>query len=84
MPRFFFHTVCGDEVQKDSVGQEFKTESEVLQEARLVAGELVRDAAACNRSLNYILEVSDGGGNIVISFRCCERALANRPIGTAR
>jgi hypothetical protein len=46
--------------------------SAALEEARLVAGELVRDAAFASRSLDHVVEVSDTHGNVVITFRCFE------------
>jgi len=72
MPRYFFHIVQGREVCRDRVGQELPNEKAAFHEARLVAGELVRDAAFSNRSLHHLLEVCDGSGNVLLSFRCSD------------
>jgi hypothetical protein len=72
MSRFFFNVIHGKEVHRDGVGQELPTVLEAVREARLVAGELVRDAAFANQSLDHVIEVSDAGGNIVICFRCSD------------
>jgi hypothetical protein len=76
MPRYFFNVVQAGYVYRDDIGQEFPTKSAALEEARLVAGELVRDAAYASRSLDHVVEVSDGDGNIVMTFRCSETELA--------
>jgi hypothetical protein len=55
MPRYFFNVRCGEHVYRDWVGQEFSSEETALDEARLVAGELVRDAAFANRPLDHVL-----------------------------
>jgi hypothetical protein len=72
MPRYFFNVVCGEHVHRDCVGQEFSTEEAALDEARLVAGELVRDAAFARRPLDHTLEVTDANGMTIISFRCSD------------
>jgi Domain of unknown function (DUF6894) len=72
MPRYYFHVVQGEQVYRDCVGQEFPSHQAALREARLVAGELVRDAAFADRSLDHVLEVSDGNGNIILSFQCSD------------
>jgi hypothetical protein len=69
MPRYFFNVVHSGQIHRDGIGQEFSTEEAALEEARLVAGELLRDAAFSSRSLDHILEVSDRDGNVVITFR---------------
>lgn len=72
MPRYFFNVVQAGHVYRDDIGQEFTNESAALEEARLVAGELVRDAAFASRSLDHVVKVSDTHGNVVITFRCFE------------
>jgi hypothetical protein len=54
MPRYFFHIASGRHVHKDDVGQEFPSPNAALKEARLLAGELLRDAAFARR-LNLLL-----------------------------
>jgi hypothetical protein len=85
MPRFFFNVVYGEHTHRDWVGQEFPTEQAALDEARLVAGELVRDAAYASRPLDHILEVTDRNGTIIISFRCSDPEIAehHRTAGAA-
>ena len=83
MPRYFFNVVQAGHVYSDGVGQEFSTERAALEEARLVAGELVRDAAYTSRSLDYVLEVRDPEGNVLISFRCSDPKIAAVPTGGA-
>ena len=72
MPRYLFNAVQAGHVYRDDIGQEFANETAALEEARLVAGELVRDAAFAGRSLDYVVEVSDTHGNVVITFQCFE------------
>jgi hypothetical protein len=72
MPRYFFNVRCGEHVYRDWVGQEFSSEETALDEARLVAGELVRDAAFANRPLDHVLEVTNVDGITIISFRCSD------------
>jgi hypothetical protein len=72
MPRYFFNVVQAGHVYRDGIGQEFSTETAALEEARLVAGELVRDAAYARRSVDHVVEVSDLEGNVLITFRCSE------------
>ena len=52
MPRYFFNVVQAGHVYRDDIGQEFENESAAHEEARLVAGELVRYAAFASRSLS--------------------------------
>jgi hypothetical protein len=76
MPRYFFNVVQAGQLYRDGVGQEFSTERAALEEARLVAGELLRDAAYASRSLDHVLEVSDPQGNVLITFRCSDPTIA--------
>jgi Domain of unknown function (DUF6894) len=70
MPRYFFHVVQGQQVYRDCIGQEYPNKKAALREARLVAGELVRDAAFADRSLDHVVEVRDDNGNVILSFQC--------------
>ncbi|HEY7247821.1 MAG TPA: hypothetical protein VH678_28465 [Xanthobacteraceae bacterium] len=79
MPRYFFNVVQAGRVYRDGIGQEFSTEKAALDEARLVAGELVRDAAFASGSLDHVVEVSDPAGNVVISFRCSDLTFVTSP-----
>jgi len=81
MPRYYFHVVQGEQVYRDCVGQEFPTPMAALREARLVAGELVRDAAFSDRALDHLLEVSDGNGNIILSFQCSDMEIVGERRG---
>jgi hypothetical protein len=81
MPRYFFNVVHSGQIHRDGIGQEFSTEEAALEEARLVAGELLRDAAFSSRSLDHILEVSDRDGNVVITFRCSDPKVIAAPTG---
>jgi hypothetical protein len=72
MPRYFFNVRCGEHLYRDWVGQEFSSVETALGEARLVAGELVRDAAFANRPLDHVLEVTNVDGITIISFRCSD------------
>jgi hypothetical protein len=83
MPRYFFNVVQAGHVYRDDIGQEFITESAALEEARLLAGELVRDAAFGGRSLDHVVEVSDRGDNVVITFRCSEPKAVPIPTRTS-
>jgi|GraSoiStandDraft_47_1057283.scaffolds.fasta_scaffold296584_2 hypothetical protein len=84
MPRYFFNVVHSGHLHRDGIGQEFSTEGAALEEARLVAGELLRDAAFASRSLDHVLEVSDREGNVVITFRCSDPKIVAGPSGGAR
>jgi hypothetical protein len=75
MPRYFFNIVHAGCVHRDRAGTEFSDERAALAEARLVAGELVRDAAFAQRPLDHVIEVCDSDGNVVIAFRCTDPAI---------
>jgi hypothetical protein len=83
MSRYFFNVVHGKEVYRDNVGQELLDVADAIREARLVAGELVRDAAFANQSLDHVIEVSDGSGNVVICFRCSDLEVLQRAPNSA-
>jgi hypothetical protein len=72
MPRYFFHVASGEHVHKDDVGQEFPSPSAALKEARLLAGELLRDAAFARRTLEETVEVADESGRPLFRFRCSD------------
>jgi hypothetical protein len=78
MSRYFFNVIHGKDVYRDNVGQELVNMEDAVREARLVAGELVRDAAFANQSLDHVIEVSDRSGNIVICFRCSDLEVLRR------
>jgi hypothetical protein len=82
MPRYFFNVVHSGQIHRDGIGQELSSEKAALEEARLIAGELVRDAAFSSRALDHILEVSDPDGNIIIKFRCSDPKVVAAPSGT--
>ena len=70
MPRYFFHILRGEHVHTDQVGQDLPNREAALKEARLVAGELVRDAAFASRRLDHRLEVTDHLGRVIGRFEC--------------
>jgi hypothetical protein len=72
MPRYFFNVAHAGQVHRDAVGAEFSDERAALEEARLVAGELMRDAAFRHLPLDHVIEVCDGSGNVVITFQCSD------------
>jgi hypothetical protein len=84
MPRYFFNVVHSGQIHRDGIGQEFSTEGAALDEARLIAGELLRDAAFSSRTLDHILEVSDREGNVVNSDAPTRSSSQHLPGGPER
>jgi hypothetical protein len=71
MPRFFFHIQTVDGVnEEDDVGADFPNEADAVAEARVLAKELMTDAAVAGHNVQHHIEVADENGNQVIRLDC--------------
>jgi hypothetical protein len=52
--------------------EDFPTKEAAVNQARLVASEVLRDAALTGRSPDDMLEVTDEYGNLVLRFKCSD------------
>jgi hypothetical protein len=70
MPRYYFHIRSPDGDQLDEIGEVHPDQSSAVQQARLAASEVLRDAALNNEDTEDTLEVTDEAGRVVFSFKC--------------
>jgi hypothetical protein len=72
MPRYFFHIRCGDELESDEIGVDLPNDEAAVNEGRIVAGELLRDAGMARKVPHDTVEVMDGEGRMVLRFKCSD------------
>jgi uncharacterized protein DUF6894 len=72
MPRYYFHVQTADGGPSGPIAEDFPTKEAAVNQARLVASEVLRDAALTGRSPNDMLEVTDEEGNLVLRFKCSD------------
>jgi hypothetical protein len=72
MPRYYFHVQTADGGPSDPIAEDFPTKEAAVNQARLVASEVLRDAALTGRSPDDMLEVTDEKGNLVLRFKCSD------------
>ena len=68
MPRYFFHVFDGRTWSRDDEGDEFPDVGAAIQEAALIARELLEDEERPNDS-DFRMEVADEHGNVVHVIR---------------
>jgi hypothetical protein len=68
MPRYFFHVFDGRTWSRDDEGDEFPDVAAAIQEAALIARELLDDDPKLNEA-DFRMEVADEQGNVVHVIR---------------
>jgi hypothetical protein len=72
MPRYYFHIRRADGLETDDTGMDLPHNQAAINEARMIASEMLRDAALESRKPDEVLEVLDADGNAVLRFRCSD------------
>ena len=72
MPRYFFHIRSPKGDRPDQLGETHPDEASAQNEARMVASEILRDAALNKTPIDETLEVTDEQGRVVLRFKCSD------------
>jgi hypothetical protein len=72
MPRYFFHIRSPQGDHQDSFGEVYPDDASAKNEGRLIASDILREAALTNCPAEETLEVTDERGRLVLRFKYAE------------